>query len=192
MVVTNDMSFAATLRKVRAFGYSKSVDERSRPGQYDVSRLGFNYRMSEVEAAVGLVQMEKLDQILSLRRRNYGLLADEIERVGGVKTFPTQDRGGQTSHYCFNFVLAPEHTHLRDSIQDTLGAAGIGTSIHYPSAVPLFTHYREKYGYAAGQFPVAEWLARGTISLPVGPHVEEEQAVAMATTVRQTLERALT
>lgn len=191
MVVTNDAAFAATLRKVRAFGYSKSLEERSRPGQYDVNRLGFNYRMSEVEAAVGLVQLEKLDLILALRRRNYELLAAEIEQVDGIKSFPTEHGAGKTSHYCFNLVLAAEHVHLRDAIQDNLGAAGIGTSIHYPSAVPQFTYYREKYGYTKGQFPVAEWLASGTISLPVGPHVQEEQAIAMARTVRQTLERLL-
>jgi len=191
MVVTNDAAFAATLRKVRAFGYSKSLEERSRPGQYDVNQLGFNYRMSEVEAAVGLVQMDKLDLILDLRRRNYEFLAAEIDQVDGVKTFPTKHGRGQASHYCFNIVLSSEHIHLRDAIQDKLSTAGIGTSIHYPSAVPQFTYYREKYGYVKGQFPVAEWLASGTISLPVGPQVQAEQAVAMARTVRETLERLL-
>jgi len=144
-----------------------------------------------VEAAVGLVQMDKLDLILDLRRRNYEFLAAEIDQVDGVKTFPTKHGHGRTSHYCFNIVLSPEHIHLRDAIQDNLGTAGIGTSIHYPSAVPQFTYYREKYGYVKGQFPVAEWLANATISLPVGPHVQAEQAVAMARTVRETLERLL-
>jgi dTDP-4-amino-4,6-dideoxygalactose transaminase len=55
-----------------------------------------------------------------------------------------------------------------------LNAMGIGTSLHYPSAVPLFSYYREKYGYRPGQFPVAEWLAAQTISLPVGPHLAED------------------
>jgi dTDP-4-amino-4,6-dideoxygalactose transaminase len=53
---------------------------------------------------------------------------------------------------------------------------GIGTSIHYPGAVPLFTYYREKYGYRPGQFPVAEWLAAQTISLPVAAHVSAADA----------------
>ena len=59
---------------------------------------------------------------------------------------------------------------------ENLREQGIGTSVHYPSAVPLFTYYKLKYGYVSGQFPVAEWLAAQTISLPVGPHVSEEDA----------------
>ena len=68
----------------------------------------------------------------------------------------------------------------RDAIAAELKVRNIGTSVHYPGAVPLMTYYREKYGYRAGQFPVAEWLAAQTISLPVAPHVPDDFAERIA------------
>jgi perosamine synthetase len=59
----------------------------------------------------------------------------------------------------------------RDRVIDRLKARGVGTSVHYPKALPMMTYYRERYGYKPGQFPVSEWLGDQSISLPVGPHV---------------------
>ena len=61
----------------------------------------------------------------------------------------------------------------RDVVVAELKARGVGTSVHYPKAVPLMTYYRDRYGFREGQFPVAEWLGDQTISLPVGPHLVE-------------------
>ena len=62
----------------------------------------------------------------------------------------------------------------RDVVVAALKQQGVGSSVHYPRAVPLMAYYREKYGYTNGQFPVAEWLADQTISLPVGPHLQND------------------
>jgi perosamine synthetase len=69
MVTTDDDALAARLRARRAFGYDKGLGERARPGIYDVNALGYNYRMNEVEAAVGLAQMEHLDGWQQVRCR---------------------------------------------------------------------------------------------------------------------------
>jgi len=67
----------------------------------------------------------------------------------------------------------------------------IGTSIHYPSAVPLFSYYRKKYAFSRGDFPVAEWLAGSTISLPVGPHLGPDGGATVSHAVKLALSEEL-
>lgn len=184
MVTTDDGELAAAIRKRRAFGYNRDLSQRTRPGIYDVDALGFNYRMNEVEAAVGLVQLGKLEDWLEQRARNHSVIAEALATLDGITVFPSEVGAARSSHYCLNLVLPADGSIDRDAVQDGLIARGIGTSIHYPSAVPMFTYYRERYGYRSGQFPVAEWLGSQTISLPVGPHLGDDgaQHVAQAVT----------
>lgn len=172
MVTTNDDGFADLVRRRRAFGYDKPIGERARPGIYDVNLLGYNYRMNEVEAAVGLAQLDKLDIFQRRRAENFRLLKYGLSGLDEVTVFEPVQGKAVSSHYCLNAVLPRDGRLPRDRVVASLNANGIGTSVHYPSAVPLLAYYREKYGYRTGRFPVAEWLAAQTISLPVGPHLD--------------------
>ena len=78
----------------------------------------------------------------------------------------------------------------RSAVMADLNAHGIGTSVHYPRPVPLMKFYAEKYGYRAGQFPVAEWLATQSISLPVGPHLQDGDTERIARAFKNALQRA--
>jgi dTDP-4-amino-4,6-dideoxygalactose transaminase len=180
MVTTDDDDLAFQLRKRRAFGYNRMLGERARPGIYDVDALGFNYRMSEVEAAVGLAQLDQLDGFQAARAKNAAQMHEALSALEGVTVFPLAHGPAHSSHYCLNAVLPRDGSIDRDTVVDGLKARGIGSSIHYPGPVPLFTYYSAKYGYAAGDFPVAEWLAAQTISLPVGPHLGEDGAARIA------------
>lgn len=190
MVTTADGELAAQLRKRRAFGYNRALGERAKPGLYDVDALGFNYRMSEVEAAVGLAQMAKLDDFQAARTRNFTTLRDVLAAAPEITVFEPVQGKARSSHYCLNAVLPRDGTIARDRVVDTLTATGVGTSVHYPGPVPLFTYYREKYGYRPGQFPVAEWLAAQTISLPVGPHLRPGDAERIGAAVVQAVAEA--
>jgi perosamine synthetase len=176
MVTTNDPALAHELRRRRAFGYNRALGERTRPGLYDVDILGMNYRMSEVEAAVGLAQLTHLDDFMADRSRNDAALRAILSRIDGLTLFPDRQGKATSSHYCINAVLPRDGSVSRDRVVDGLNARKIGSSVHYPGPVPLFTYYSQKYGYKAGQFPVAEWLADQTISLPVGPHLTRGDA----------------
>jgi perosamine synthetase len=190
MVTTNDAALADQIRKRKAFGYDRSHETRVKPGIYDVTMLGYNYRMNEVEAAVGLAQLDKLDARLKIRDRNYHALKDALAELDEVTVFePTQGKA-QSCFYCLNAVLPRDGSLDRDAIAAELKAANIGTSVHYPGAVPLMTYYREKYGYKAGQFPVAEWLAAQTISLPVAPHVPDDFAERIAAAMKDAIYKA--
>jgi perosamine synthetase len=190
MVTTNDAKFANQIRKRKAFGYDRSHETRVKPGIYDVTMLGYNYRMNEVEAAVGLAQLPKLDQRLKIREHNYHALKNALAELEEVTVFePTQGKA-QSCFYCLNAVLPRDGSLNRDAVAADLKAANIGTSVHYPGAVPLMTYYREKYGYRAGQFPVAEWLAAQTISLPVAPHVPDDFAERIGTAMKDAIFKA--
>lgn len=192
MVTTDDADLAAAIRKRRAFGYNRALGERARPGLYDVDALGFNYRMSEVEAAVGLAQLAKLDAFQAARAENAAILRAALSRIEGVTVFADRKGPARSTNYCLNMVMPRDGSIDRNRVQDILNHDGVGTSIHYPRAVPLFTFYKEKYGYYAGQYPVAEWLAAQTISLPVGPHVSRSEARRIGEAVEAAVEQVRT
>lgn len=190
MVTTNDDGVAAKVRARRAFGYDKMLGERSRPGIYDVNALGYNYRMNEVEATVGLSQLRHLDGWQATRARNYAALRSALLEIDELTVFaPVKDQA-KSSHFCLNIVLPKSGAISRDAVIDRLQAAGIGTSVHYPKALPLMKYYQAKYGYRVGQFPNAEWLGEQSISLPVGPHITDEDIRYMATHVKQAVYQA--
>ncbi len=189
MVTTNDAALAEQIRKRKAFGYDRSHEARVKPGIYDVTMLGYNYRMNEVEAAVGLAQLHKLDERLVIRERNYQALKNALSDIEEVTVFePTQGKS-QSCFYCLNAVLPRDGSIDRDAVAAELKAANIGTSVHYPGAVPMMSYYREKYGYKAGQFPVAEWLAAQTISLPVAPHVPDDFADRIGSAMKAAIQK---
>ncbi len=187
MVTTNDELLAKLIRKKRAFGYNKSLGERSRPGLYDVDELGFNYRMNEIEAAVGLSQIKRLNDHLLIRKRNYNILFNKLNKIRGITLFPSSHIKAKSSFYCFNIVLPIDGSLNRDKLQDQLKLLGIGTSIHYPQAIPLFSYYKDKYNYKKGDFPITEWFSNQLISLPIAAHVTEEDANYIADKAHQLL-----
>lgn len=191
MVTSNDDAFAAKVRNLRAFGYDKGLGERKIPGIYDVVALGHNFRMSEVHAAVGIGQLAQLEEFLSARRRNTKILLDELTGLDSITVFPIQHGKAASGCYCVNIVLQAGSGIDRNDLIARLNAAGVGTSVHYPIAVPLARYYREKYGYRPGDFPVAEWISNNAISLPVGPHVSADDAHYIAETVRKFSKQAV-
>jgi perosamine synthetase len=190
MVTTDDADLAARIRQAKAFGYDRTIGQRTRPGIYDVVALGFNYRMNEVEAAVGLAQLGKLDGFAARRARNYAELRKGLAGIEEVTVFAPEQGKAKSSHYCLNAVLPRNGSIDRNVMVRELNRMGVGTSVHYPSAVPLLSYYREKYGYRPGQFPVAEWLADQTISLPVGPHLGDDDPRRMVDAFKSGLKAA--
>ena len=190
MVTTEDEELADAVRKRKAFGYDRMLGERAKPGIYDVDELGYNYRMNEVEAAVGLAQLGKLDEFQARRQENFAALHEALAEEPAVTVFAPVQGKAQSSHYCLNAVLPRDGSVDRDTVVAHLKENGIGTSVHYPVAVPLMRYYREKYGYESGAFPVAEWLAAQTVSLPVGPHLTTADAARVGEVVCAAVDRA--
>jgi perosamine synthetase len=154
-------------------------------GWFDHPRLGFNYRWTDLQAAIGIAQLEKLDRILALRRaaaeRYTALLAD----VEGVEA-PLPDDGDHVRSW---FVYVPKlaSTLDRGSVMAALRAEGIQTAEYVP-CVHLQPYMRERYGFHEGMFPVAEEAARRTFALPFFTAIEAEDQERVVEVLRAAVE----
>src|SRR3989344_4511768 len=184
MMITRQADLAARARRQRAFGVDKTPAERDRPGEYDVPILGGNFRMNEVQAAIGVEQMKKLPEFLAARRRNAGILREGLADVAAVSSFRVGDSAFVSSEYCYAALLDPALVEKKGTIVQYLQAQGVGSSVYYPRPVPHLTYYRKKYGYNLHSFPVAADISRRMIALPVGPHLAEDDMDYMVNVVR--------
>jgi len=188
MILTRDGDFAAKLRHLRAFGVDRHMGERKIPGVYDVTALGFNYRMNEIEAAIGIEQVKRLDDMLSIRASNFAALDRALRALPHVSLFSPPKSGMQNSHYCLAMGLDDQAAPLRFEIVNQLNKRGVGTSIYYPQPVPHMSYYRNKYGYSTDSFPNAAWISHNSIALPVGPHLGLEDMAYIAEMVAETVQ----
>ncbi len=172
MVLSKHEGLVGDVALQKAFGVDRSHGQRKVPGQYDVPMLGFNYRMNEIEAALGIEQVERLDAFLSARKANYEALSRGLAEIGEVDLLESSSGDFVSSHYCHCIILKEPLAGRRVDVIEGLKARGVGTSIYYPKPVPMLTYYCKKYGFKEKQFPVAERLAYHSIALPVGPHLE--------------------
>jgi len=173
MIILKNQALAEKLRLLKAFGVNRTHGERSVPGEYDVVALGYNYRMSEVHAAIGIEQMKKLPSFLDKRKENFLSLEDSLSGLDGFSILPQPiDKTRTSSHYCMGILLESKLTDKRPEIMDRLKSRGIGTSIYYPHPVPHMSYYRDKYGII--DCPNAELISNSIIALPVGPHLNAD------------------
>jgi dTDP-4-amino-4,6-dideoxygalactose transaminase len=189
MAILKDQEFAKTLNYKKAFGVDKVVGERKVPGKYDVLTLGLNYRMNEVEAAVGICQMDKLKDILNRRESNYFHLRKRLEGIGEIQQLECGSDRIKSSYYCLSIILNDQISNKRENIMAELGTKGIGTSIYYPSPVPHFTYYKQKYGFNEDSFVNAKRISNQSIALSVGPHLNEEDMDYVAFHLKETISK---
>jgi perosamine synthetase len=171
MIVPTDSGAAARLRSERNQG--RAVDM----GWLDHDRLGFNYRLSDVQAAIGLAQVEKLPRLLE---RRAGVAAAYAERLAGVPGLepPLAARGREVRSW-FVYVVRLADEIDRDAVIRALRERGIDSKSYLPS-VHLFPHLAA-LGYREGQFPVAEAASAHSLALPFFPAITEAQIERVCT-----------
>jgi len=161
MITTDDNELAWKLRSIRTHG--------QRSG-YDTERLGHNYRLTEIQAAIGLVQLRKLPGFLDARRRNAALLTERLQLVDEVKT-PVEPPGFTHNWYLYTVEVASS---IRDRLVNALNAKGIGAAVYYRTPVHA-TPLHAKLSKKAGELSNAERASKQVLQLPVHPAVSEEQ-----------------
>ena len=189
MLTTNDPEIARRIERQRAFGVDRHMGERTIPGVYDVTMLGYNYRMSEIAAALGIEQLKRVQGFLDRRRANYAALDAGLRELDEIELFEPSREGYGHSHYCLSFLLKKELADKRLDLVEHLKANGVGTSCYYPRPVPHMAYYREKYGYGLDTFPVASRISYASVALSVGPHLGEEDMAYMVETIKEGLAR---
>jgi dTDP-4-amino-4,6-dideoxygalactose transaminase len=176
MIITKDANFAARLRLLRAFGVDRTHSERTTAGIYDAIELGFNYRMSEVNAAIGLVQLGRVEEFLKRRQENFESISRRLEgrlpRDSRIIPQPCNNLI-KSSHYCMSLMLNDDLAEKRTEIMKHMLQNGVGTSIYYPHPVPRMSYYRLQLGCEV-QVPRATRFSDQSLALPVGPHLSPE------------------
>ncbi len=153
MVVTDDDELAKRARLFRGQG----MDAERR---YWFPVIGYNYRMMNLPAAIGLAQLEKIDYFLELRKQIAASYCEHLKGIRGVSWQPEQSSWARHVYWMFNIILAPDFPMSRDDVMKHLSERGIETR-------PVFYPLHDLPPYAKGEcFPVAENLARNGISLP--------------------------
>ena len=152
----------------------------------DHDRLGFNYRLSEVACALGLAQLERLDDLLSGRARVAETYRQMLRGVEGLE-LPCEDTG-RIRRGWFVFVVQLPRDVERDVTVRALSERGVPSKPYFP-AVHLMTYYREQFGHREGEFPVCEDVAARSIALPFFPEMREGQVEQVAEALREVLGR---
>ena len=151
---------------------------------FDHVRLGFNYRWTDVQAALGIAQLEKLDRILERRAAAAARYEELLADVEGVETPLADDVDHRRSWFVYVVELAAGID--RDAVMTELREHGIGSAEYVP-CVHLQPYMRERYGFREGMFPVAEGVCSRTLALPFFPQLEQDDQARVVETLRAAL-----
>jgi perosamine synthetase len=177
MIVPSSPAVAARLRSERNQGRAADM------GWLDHGELGFNYRLSDLAAALGVAQIERLDEMLARRSAVASLYEQGLAEVEGVTT-PIAARGKERrSWFIYPVRLASEID--RDAVVSRLGERGVASKAYLP-CIHLFPHLRE-LGYREGQFPVAEAASACSLALPFFPAMTESQVARVCEALAESL-----
>jgi perosamine synthetase len=146
-------------------------------GWLDHDRLGFNYRLSDIACALGLAQLDRLDEMLAGRARVAGLYREALDGIDGLE-LPCPDAGGNVRGWFVWVVQLPRGTD-RDATVRVLAERGIQSKPYLP-AIHLMSFYRERLGHREGEFPVTEDVAARSIALPFFPAMSEGEVALVA------------
>jgi perosamine synthetase len=153
-------------------------------GWLDHDRLGFNYRLTDIACAIGLAQLERLDEMLAARARVADLYREGLADVEGLG-LPCPDAGGNVRGW-FVFVVQVPTGADRDEVVRGLRERGVHSKPYLP-AIHLMTFYRERYGHREGEFPVCEDVAARSLALPFFPALSDSQVERVCETLRDVL-----
>lgn len=186
VVVARDPHLRERIRQARGHGMTSGTHQRlnSRTPQYDVTMLGFNYRMDEMRAAVGLVQLQSLHEWNEIRRILDVLYRRLIAQYCPAVAVPFN--GSWTSAHHIMPIVLPRYARRQDVI-DELRDRGIQTTIHYPP-VHRLTFYRERF--SEDHLPVTDDFAQRELTLPLHPQVTSSAVEAVVAALAHSLGEA--
>jgi dTDP-4-amino-4,6-dideoxygalactose transaminase len=163
VITTDSAEVAETLRLIRTHGEK---------AKYASLMLGYNYRMSEIQAAIGLVQLEKLSAFVAKRRENAKRLTRLLAKTDRLQ-LPEETKDRQHSWYLYTVRLKNAAENERNKIVEELRQKDIGAEVYYSNPVHLMPYYRERFG--GRKLPETEKTAKQVFSLPIHPGVTEAQ-----------------
>lgn len=177
-VATNDEEVAENVRMGRNQGQST---------RYNQKTLGYNFRMLELSAAIGIEQMKVLDELNAQRLANAQMLSDGLEDIESLG-FQRVDSQEEHAWYMFSLTLDEEAAGIsRDKLVLKLRESGIEADVSWPTPIHLQPYYRETFGFRGGEFPIAEKVCSIIFQLPVQPFLTKEEIQRTISSVKSLL-----
>ena len=185
LATTNNPELANKMAQLRSHGITRNVDEMVGDSDgawyYQQIDLGFNYRMTEMQAALGLSQLQRLDEFVA-RRQVLAKQYDELLKDLPV-TLPFRQPENRSALHLYPILLEAKH---RKQIFDYLRSHDIGVNVHY-IPVPTQPYYRKRFGFQAGDFPCAENYYAQAMSLPLYFSLSDEEQQQVVKTLQQAI-----
>lgn len=163
MLVTNDENIAKRTKLLRSHGMTTMSYQRAsgHATSYDIVDLGYNFRMDDLRASIGIIQLEKLQKDLEIRIKIRQKYIEQLSQIEGV-IIPFKNNTEFVSNYIMPIILKDSTSDKRNAIRDILHESGIQTSIHYPS-VHRFSIYKQYNS----NLPITEYISDNEITLPM-------------------------
>lgn len=168
MITTNDDTYAETLRTMRLHGIDKDAWARQSKRsiwRYDITSEGYKYNMTDIQAAMGLCQLMKLNKQHERRQKFAEIYNTQLQKFTEIKTPFVPENSKEHAWHLYIIQLQSVN---RDDFVEVLREENIECSVHY-IPLHLFEFYQKKYGYNVGDFPNAEEVFEGVVSLPLHP-----------------------
>ncbi|WP_420335136.1 UDP-4-amino-4,6-dideoxy-N-acetyl-beta-L-altrosamine transaminase [Roseibium sp.] len=174
LAVTNDPSLAEKMSRLRSHGITRDAEKMTKPADgpwyYQQLELGFNYRMTELQAALGISQLEKLDHFVARRHELARRYDERLEALPLVR--PHQHEDSFSAFHLYVVRLQTDDADLHRTVFEKLREQGIGVNLHY---IPVHLQpYYEALGFRHGDYPEAERYYRQAITLPLFPGMSEQ------------------
>jgi len=189
MVVTNNKKIGEKIKLLRSHCMTKSAYEREKEASwfYDIIDLGYNYRMSDIQAALGISQLRKIDKINNMRIQVAKYLTSKLKHIRGI-TPPRKAK--HRNHIYHLYVIRVDEEVLdytRDQIFEELVKRGISCSVHY-TPLHRFSFYKRLFNFNLKDFPVAEKVYEQIISLPIYPQLQKTEIDYIVSSIKDIIE----
>ncbi|MEK4698584.1 UDP-4-amino-4,6-dideoxy-N-acetyl-beta-L-altrosamine transaminase [Solibacillus sp. FSL R7-0668] len=180
IIVTNNVAYYKKLLQFRSHGIEQVPYSQDKGGwYYEMTDLGYNYRMTDLQAALGISQMKKLDTFIEQRRKIAKIYTKALQGVEGI-ILPKQLEQTESGWHLYMIQLENAD---RKQVFDTMRAANIGVHVHY---IPVYWHpYYQQLGYEKGLCPVAEAWYEKALTLPVHPGLTNTDITRVIQTLKE-------
>ena len=186
MITTNDDALAEPLRTMRLHGIDKDAWARQSKRsiwRYDITTEGYKYNMTDIQAAMGLCQLMKLNKQHERRQNFAQIYQTELSKLSQISTPFIPDNSAEHARHLYIIQL---NTGDRDEFVEALREENIECSVHY-IPLHLFDFYQKQYGYSVGDFPHAEEVFERVVSLPLHPGLTESDVHLVVDAIRSVL-----
>lgn len=189
LITTNNKEIYERLLMLRTHGITKEqklLKKREGPWYYEMQILGYNYRITDFQCALGLSQLKKLDSFIKRRREIAKLYSEELKNLNGIIT-PFEKKNVKHVFHLYVLKLDLSKTSkTRKEIFENLRKSKVGVQVHY-IPIHLQPFYQEKFGYQLGDFPNSESYYNTTISIPMYPALSNDDIKEIVSRIKKTI-----